>query len=1700
MQLNQADVEFILRQVLHGTGAPDQANVGDGIRDPSGTGNNVVPGQEHFGSSDQQFPRLTDAVYRIAEDGTAYYDDPGIVYDSQPRTISNLIVDQSAANAAATAAGAEGAERFIPNVTTDGGLSQPFSSWFTLFGQFFDHGLDLAAKDHSEGSVFIPLETSDPLYNKGADGIAGNSDDPAHLNRMAITRARVTRENGPDGVAFTADDTRESFNLTSPFVDQNQTYGSHAGMTVFLRAYDAQGRPTGKLVEGSGGGMATWSDIKANALNIGITLTDADALDIPALVLNADGTVFLDVNGDAQRTGARIGHAFLDDIAHSANPLRTDGTMKLADDDDVINTQANAQAGRYDDELFAAHFVAGDGRVNENIGLTAVHAIFHAEHNRLVDHLKEVILELDATQPGFADGWMRDGDANNGLDWHGERLFQGAKLVTEMEYQHLVFEEFARTVQPAIDVFDAYDVTINPAIVAEFAHAVYRFGHSMLRETVDRMETDGEISETSLIAAFLNPTAYVRAGETFTEATASIAGGMTRQVGNEIDEFVTDALRNNLLGQPLDLAAINLARARDTGVAPLNAIRAQFFDATQDSALRPYDNWSDFGSHLQNPASLVNFIAAYSRDDDIELARNEGRLADARSLADAKMGDAAFMHGALGIRDEGFQDIDLWIGGLAEQKFPFGGKLGSTFSFIFETQMEALQSGDRFYYLSRLVGTNMLTQLEGQSFADIVMRTTGLENLNHDIFSIANGHIQVGDPTTYKVRTDVNVAVDPDDPDTFDQAGMIGDRFVATNQHEVIAGTELADKIDARDGDDTTYGHGGNDTIEGGIANDTIYGGDGDDLLTDSNGDDLIKGEAGNDRILAGSGFDIVLGGAGNDEVHGGTEDDAIFGGEGNDRLFGNDGVDEVLGNEGDDYIDGGNAGDVLIGGTNDPLGIGAGSGNDTIFGRAGDDVLFGEDGDDMLVAGAGADEINGGSGFDYASYEDATAGVIVDITALADPGIFPSPGPVDGLDDIYTDVEGLIGSRFNDELKGTDLANPIFGGKGDDILVGRGGNDVLWGDHHMDAVTRAVSDADPTNADTDTAVFTGNSAQYIIASLGGGSFTVTHRNGGADGIDTLHGVERATFADLTSVVLGDNVAALGNVTIAGGAPVEDVALSVSDTLYDLNGPEDPVVAYQWERQGSGDDWVTIDGAVAASFTPGDAEVGRALRVKATFTDSLGALELKYSAATAVVANVNDAPTAPSFASLPLAENSATNTVVGTAAASDVDPGDSIAYSLVTNAGGRFAVNAATGEVRVANGALLDFETAKTHAITIRATDLAGSSADQAFTIDLSNVVENQTRSLSSSADVFTAPSDDHWTVSGNGGNDTVTTLGGADIVRGGPGDDTIDTGSGNDIVQFSPSGGYDSVDGGTGTDSIFATAANTSIGLRSMTGIEAISSGGFANVRIAGSSSANTFDFSAVTMTGIVAIETNGGNDIVVGSAIADVINGGGGNDIISGGGGDDIFRVSASSGTDAFDGDTGLDTIIATANNVLITMNNFDLAGNEVERIASGGFTGVGISGTTAANLLDFTGIDLIGIGSISGGTGNDTIRGSSAGDRIVGGSGLDTLTGGAGADFFDYNSTSESRTSSIDVITDFIQGQDKIDLFTIDADTSTAGNQNFTWITTAFTGVAGQLRAFASGVTTRIVGDVDGNGSIDFEIRLDDLVPLIAADFVL
>ena len=86
-------------------------------------------------------------------------------------------------------------------------------------------------------------------------------------------------------------------------------------------------------------------------------------------------------------------------------------------------------------------------------------------------------------------------------------------------------------------------------------------------------------------------------------------------------------------------------------------------------------------------------------------------------------------------RSAASNNVDLWIGGLAEEIMPFGGMLGSTFNFVFETQMENLQSGDRFYYLQRLDGLHLFGEMENNSFAAMIMRNTDATHLPSDVFS-----------------------------------------------------------------------------------------------------------------------------------------------------------------------------------------------------------------------------------------------------------------------------------------------------------------------------------------------------------------------------------------------------------------------------------------------------------------------------------------------------------------------------------------------------------------------------------------------------------------------------------------------------------------------------------------------------------------------------------------------------------------------------------------------------------------------------------------------------------------------------------------------------------------------------------------------------------------------------------------------------
>jgi Ca2+-binding RTX toxin-like protein len=1147
-----------------------------GLRTVDGQCNNLVKTREQFAAADQPFPRLTTPVFNTAEQpqpgfppsndpgNPSTYALPGNVTDTQPRVISNLIVDQTSTNPAAVAAAgfpvrtqrAPGVHPcttdpdptanppvvgvpagcvpshqtlFIPNVSTDTGLSPPFNSLFTFFGQFFDHGVDQTVK--AGGTVFVPLRPDDPLI-AGPDHIFGTADDLApQLRFMALTRART-------------DNSVNAPNTDTPWVDQSQTYTSHPSHQVFVREYalNAANHPvsTGKLLGGLPGGqtyfnspdgqdgIGTWLAVKQQAASkLGLLLQDKDVTNIPTLLTDPYGNFIPGPNGLPQYVTAsglvegnlaspvpvpadvvHFNTPFLTDIAHNADPSPQRDpatgviTTPVPDTDNTPSADfASQPPGTYDDEMLNAHFACGDGRCNENIALSTIHQVFHSEHDRLVDYIKGVLTTDTSPSAAAALAQWQLPTSQNPDGWNGSRLFQAARFVTEMEYQHLVFEEFARKVQPLVHPFHVYSPDVNPAIANEFAAAVYRFGHSMLDDTVARTNVDpvtGAKSDNSLplLNAFLNPPAFFDGGPTFPspnhfltpkQAAGFVVMGSTDQTGNEIDEFVTETLRNNLLGLPLDLPTLNMSRARESGIPPLNNLRRQLLAQTNDGQLAPYTSWSDYGQHLKHPESLINFVAAYGTHPTIRDSGPDGVLgtaddvttlaakrAAARAIVNPSPGDplatppipadvppadaADFMFstgtwasGASGATTTGLDSVDLWVGGLAELTNQNGGMLGSTFNYVFQLQLEKLQDGDRFYYLARTPGLNLRTQLEGNSFAELIERNTdGTSALKADVFGTADCKFQLAnlngtpagfaahgatvtdDPTT-PCREDLLLLRKPDGTIQYKSINSVDPPGI--NGQSVYNGTAGADRVVGGVDNDTIWGNDGNDVLEGNNGDDTILGGNGNDIITDLAGADVLKGGPGNDAIDGGIGNDIILGGDGQDFLNGGANDNEVFAGPGNDFIIGGQGADTVFGDGGDDWIQGGTGQDLLQGDHGAPFFDDPGQvapGNDILIGQPGENDYDAEGGDDIMAQNPGIDRNAGAGGFDWAIHQYDPTPANDDMMINNNLGGLPIQVIVNR--DRWQETEADSGGASNDVIKGTDgvLATPrLIGGAG---------------------------------------------------------------------------------------------------------------------------------------------------------------------------------------------------------------------------------------------------------------------------------------------------------------------------------------------------------------------------------------------------------------------------------------------------------------------------------------------------------------------------------------------------------------------------------------------------------------------------------------------------------------------------------------------
>ena len=183
------------------------------------------------------------------------------------------------------------------------------------------------------------------------------------------------------------------------------------------------------------------------------------------------------------------------------------------------------------------NFLCGDERCTEHALLTALHTLFLREHNRLCD-------ELDRMRP----------------TWTGEEKFWKARQVVVAKIQRITYEEWL----PALLGDQIGLLESVPArgtgirIVAEFSGAAYRFGHSMVSNT---------LGQWSLLELFFNrPLIEAQGIEPFLAAALS-------EPAQKVDSKVVDGLRNVLFGVE-DLVTRNFFRARDIGLGTYQQIAA----------------------------------------------------------------------------------------------------------------------------------------------------------------------------------------------------------------------------------------------------------------------------------------------------------------------------------------------------------------------------------------------------------------------------------------------------------------------------------------------------------------------------------------------------------------------------------------------------------------------------------------------------------------------------------------------------------------------------------------------------------------------------------------------------------------------------------------------------------------------------------------------------------------------------------------------------------------------------------------------------------------------------------------------------------------------------------------------------------------------------------------------------------------------
>ncbi|MBR1190231.1 calcium-binding protein [Bradyrhizobium sp. AUGA SZCCT0160] len=672
-------------------------------------------------------------------------------------------------------------------------------------------------------------------------------------------------------------------------------------------------------------------------------------------------------------------------------------------------------------------------------------------------------------------------------------------------------------------------------------------------------------------------------------------------------------------------------------------------------------------------------------------------------------------------------------------------------------------------------------------------------------------------------------------------------------------------------------------------------------------------------------------------------------------------------------------------------------SGNDTLvgssvaqnfYGEAGNDTLDGQGGSDLLYGGLGDDKLmisvstpgdlvtaDGGVGTDTLDLSGFGAGVWVDLVtngaeARTTDQVDLASGTWRDIADVAR-VENIAGTAFSDQISGDAGNNILIGGAGDDILDARSGDDILLGGAGNDNLTGGMGN-DQLDGGDGTDVLNG----------GIGTDTLI---GGA-GNDALTG---GTASDIFVVNAG-----------AGSDTITDFAAG-SDIDHDV---------IKFDRSHFSD---------YASLLAAATQVGSDVVISLAGGDSLTLQNVDLSSLTADNFEFrrldNTAPTAISVTGGAVIEGAAGGTVVASLAA--IDTGDMGAHTFsIVGSDSLFEIIG--NEIRVKDGAIVDFEAAAQHQLSVKAVDDDGLSVTSTITVNITDQIE---------------------TLTGTAGSDVLTGGGGSDVLIGGAGNDRLVGAGGSDEYQYNQGDGHDRiVDAGSasnadrlvlgaGIDPSSVTVGRSSLASSDVVLLLATGETIVLQDQLSGSTGAgleeirfadNTIWTRSEILSRLDAhlVIGSNGTEALTGSGSADVFVAGTGNETLTGYAGSDTYRVGQDAGNDIIvegseAGTDRIELVGLTSGDVQFTRSNADLVikitatGRTITVVSQFGLTSAGIEQIAFADATVWDRTQIANNSSTQGTTGADTVVGTPGDDVLQPGLGSDLIQAGAGSDTIIY-----------------------------------------------------------------------------------------------